>query len=153
MRTDIQLADVQFAATQGLNHLRLKASYSLDRPLGKPDKVSVIITDACAARCTMCDIWKLQAHNELDVDEWKRVLDDLRSWLGPFFIVISGGEPFQKRGMFDILAHCRDIGIKIVRGQADPGESFAIGKQERLVIHRDLRGLCRIAAFVCTGSA
>lgn len=112
MRTDIQLADVRFAATQGLNHLKLKASYGLDRPIGRPDKVSIIITDACAARCTMCDIWKLQAHDELDVDEWKRVLDDLRGWLGPFFVVISGGEPFQKRGMFDILAHCRAIGVK-----------------------------------------
>jgi len=106
------IGDIRFAAYQGSNHVAERVSYALDRNLNKPSKVTLNITDACAARCTMCDIWKLQVHDELVADEWMRVLDDLRGWLGPFFLVISGGEPFQKRGMFDILAHCRDIGIK-----------------------------------------
>ena len=106
------LKDIEFAAYQGTNHLAQRLSYRLDRQIAKPNQVTVLITDACAARCVMCDIWKLQAHDELDVDEWKRVLDQLRGWLGPFFLVISGGEPFQKRGIFELLAHCRRIGIK-----------------------------------------
>jgi MoaA/NifB/PqqE/SkfB family radical SAM enzyme len=48
----------------------------------------------------------------MSVEEWKRVLDRLREWLGPFFFVMSGGEPFQKPGIFEILAHCRSLGIK-----------------------------------------
>jgi Fe-coproporphyrin III synthase len=106
------LKDIEFAAAQGANHVAQRLSYRLDRPLSRPTQVSVLITEACAARCVMCDIWKLQAHDELDADEWKGVLDHLREWLGPFFLVISGGETFQKRGIFDILAHCRSIGIK-----------------------------------------
>lgn len=107
------IGDLRFAAYQGSNHIAQKLSYAVDRRmLSKPNKVTVIITDACAARCLMCDIWKLQAENELSADEWKSTLDELRAWLGPFFLVISGGEPFQRRDMFDILAHCRDIGIK-----------------------------------------
>jgi len=104
--------DLAFAVYQGANHVAQRLSYRFDRRLGRPSQVSVLITDACAARCVMCDIWKLQETDELDVDEWKVVLGRLREWLGPFFLVISGGEPFQKRGMFEFLAHCRAIGIK-----------------------------------------
>jgi Fe-coproporphyrin III synthase len=107
-----KLNDIRFAAYQGGNHVAQRLSYALDRPLSRPSQVSVLITEACAARCVMCDIWKLEARDELDADAWKHVLDDLRAWLGPFFLVISGGEPFQKHGMFDILAHCRAIGVK-----------------------------------------
>lgn len=106
------LKDIEFAVYQGSNHLAQQLSYRVDRRLNKPSQVSLLITDICAARCTMCEMWKLQEHNELSIDEWKRVLDELRDWLGPFFLVISGGEPFQKRSFFDFLAHCRAIGIK-----------------------------------------
>ena len=106
------LRDIEFAVYQGSNHLAQRLSYAMDRRLAKPNQVSVLITDICAARCTMCEMWKLKENNELTVDEWKRSLDQLREWLGPFFLVISGGEPFQKRGFFDILEHCRRIGIK-----------------------------------------
>lgn len=107
------LNDIRFAVYQGANHLAQRVSYATDRRLvTKPNKITMIVTDACAARCTMCDIWKLSAENELTLDEWKVTLDRLREWLGPFFLVISGGEPFQRRDMFDILAHCRAIGIK-----------------------------------------
>ncbi|MCE7938058.1 hypothetical protein DCC79_10320 [bacterium] len=106
------LKDIQFAVYHGTNHVAQQASYALDRRLNKPSQVSLLITDVCAARCTMCEMWKLQENDELSIDEWKRVLDDLRGWLGPFFLVISGGEPFQKRGFFEFLAHCRQIGIK-----------------------------------------
>lgn len=106
------MSDITFAAYQGANYMAQRLSYRLDRRMGKPSQVTALITDVCAARCVMCDIWKLQENNELSADEWRVILDRLREWLGPFFLVISGGEPFQKRGMFEILAHCRDIGIK-----------------------------------------
>ena len=104
--------DIRFAVAQGGNHLAQRLSYRLDRPLGKPSQVTILITDVCGARCSMCEMWKLQQHDELTAEEWKGVLDRLREWLGPFFLAFSGGEPFQKRGMFEILAHCRQIGIK-----------------------------------------
>jgi MoaA/NifB/PqqE/SkfB family radical SAM enzyme len=104
--------DIVFAAYQGSNFIAQQLSYRFDRQLAKPSQVSVLITDVCAARCVMCDIWKLRETNEMTVDEWKAAIDRLREWLGPFFLVISGGEPFQKRGMLDILAHCRGVGVK-----------------------------------------
>ena len=106
------IKDIEFATYQGTNHLSQQLSYRMDRRLNKPSQVSLLITDICAARCSMCEMWKLQENNELSIDEWKTVLDRLREWLGPFFLVISGGEPFQKKGFFDFLAHCREIGIK-----------------------------------------
>jgi MoaA/NifB/PqqE/SkfB family radical SAM enzyme len=105
-------SEVAFALRQGANHLALRAGYALDRPLGKPTQVTALITEACAARCCMCDIWKTPPAQEMAADEWKEVLDRLAEWLGPFFFVMSGGEPFQKPGIFEILAHCRSLGVK-----------------------------------------
>jgi MoaA/NifB/PqqE/SkfB family radical SAM enzyme len=105
-------SDMVFAARHGVNHVAQRLSYRFDRPIGKPSQVTVLLTNACSARCVMCDIWKMQAENELDVEEWKEVVDQLREWLGPFFLVISGGEPFQKRGIFDLLEHCRAVDVK-----------------------------------------
>jgi MoaA/NifB/PqqE/SkfB family radical SAM enzyme len=104
--------DIRFAAYQGTNHVKQHLSYRLDRPIGKPSQVTLLITDACAARCVMCDIWKLPVKDELDVDEWKLAVDRLQEWLGPFFLAVSGGEPFQKPGMFELLEHCRAVGVK-----------------------------------------
>ncbi len=104
--------NIRFAASQGSNYFAEKLSYKLDRRLNKPSQVTLYITDACASRCIMCDLWKREPEGELTADEWKVVLDRLREWLGPFFLMITGGEPFQKPGFHDILAHCRAIGIK-----------------------------------------
>lgn len=106
------MGDLAFAAKHGANHVAQRLSYRLDRRLCRPTQINVLITEACAARCTMCDIWKRTVGDEMSVDEWRPVLDRLRAWLGPFFLVMSGGEPFQKPGFFDLLAHCRAIGIK-----------------------------------------
>ena len=102
----------QFLTSYGINYLHQQASYSLDRVLNKPIQVHVSITNACAARCEMCDIWKLPVHDELSADEWIGVLDKMRDWLGPFWLAIAGGEPFQKPGIFDVLKYCRAVGIK-----------------------------------------
>lgn len=105
-------SDIQLAINSGLNYVVNKATYILDQPLSKPTQVTISVTDACAARCTMCDIWQLQVKDELTASDWQTTLGHLRDWLGPFWLIITGGEPFQKRGIFDILSFCRDHQIK-----------------------------------------
>jgi MoaA/NifB/PqqE/SkfB family radical SAM enzyme len=104
--------ELEFVVKSGVNYVQQKLAYRFDQPLNKPTQVTVSITDACAARCVMCDIWKLQVKDELTADEWIKFLGQMREWLGPFWLVITGGEPFQKPGMFQILQFCRDHQIK-----------------------------------------
>lgn len=105
------LHKMEFVVTGGTNYAAHRASLSLDQLLCKPTQITISVTDACSARCTMCDIWKLQPRDELSAQEWINVLGQMRRWLGPFWLSITGGEPFQKPGIFDILSFCREQGI------------------------------------------
>lgn len=103
---------IQFVVNSGTSYLQQQLSYQFDQPFNKPTQITVSITDACAAHCVMCDIWKLQVQDELSSDEWIGFLGQMRQWMGPFWLVITGGEPLQKPGIFDILQFCRDHQIK-----------------------------------------
>jgi len=105
-------SEIQFAVNYGINYLKQRLAYQFDQPFNKPTQVAISITEACAARCVMCDIWKLQVRDELTAPQWIEFLSHMREWLGPFWLSISGGEPFQKPGIVDILKFCRDNQIK-----------------------------------------
>lgn len=103
---------MQFVINNGTNYLKQRLAYQLDRPLSKPSQITASITYVCSARCMMCDIWKSPPENELTADQWIHFLGQMREWLGPFWLVLSGGEPFQKPGIFDVLAFCKENQIK-----------------------------------------
>jgi len=107
------MGGIQFAFSNGVNYLKQNLSYRFQQPFNKPTHVMIADTYACAARCVMCDIWKnMEVKDELTAREWINFLGQMRQWLGPFWLVFCGGEPFQKPGIFDILKFCRDNKIK-----------------------------------------
>lgn len=70
------------------------------------------ITSRCNLRCRMCDYWKTEDEAALDTDAWKRVLGELVAE-GCRKVHFSGGEPFLRRDLVEILAHGADLGLKI----------------------------------------
>jgi MoaA/NifB/PqqE/SkfB family radical SAM enzyme len=104
--------DIQFAVNHGTNYLQQSLAYRFDKPLSKPVEITLALTRVCPARCVMCDYWKMQPKDELTASEWIEFLGQMREWIGPFWVVLSGGEPFIKPGIFDILQFCRDNQIK-----------------------------------------
>jgi hypothetical protein len=42
---------------------------------------------------------------ELAADEWKKVISDLRSWMGPYRVQLAGGEIFVRKDITDIIGH------------------------------------------------
>ncbi len=74
----------------------------------------MLVTERCNARCLHCDIWKNRGGEEsLTLEQWQTVLSDLRSWLGPVHIVMTGGEALLKPYTIDIVAHGASIGLFI----------------------------------------
>jgi len=66
----------------------------------------------CNARCVHCDIWKNRGKEDSpSLDEWKTVMTDLRRWLGPVHVVITGGEALLKPFAIDVAAHGSSIGL------------------------------------------
>lgn len=64
-----------------------------------PNMCTFIVTWRCNLRCFMCDVWKKKDHDDMNVDEIRRIfaqiphLDSLR---------ITGGEPFLRRDLTEI---------------------------------------------------
>ena len=70
------------------------------------------ITSRCNLRCTMCDYWKTVDEQALSTEAWKRVLGELVA-VGCRKIHVSGGEPFLRRDLLEILAHGAALGLKV----------------------------------------
>jgi MoaA/NifB/PqqE/SkfB family radical SAM enzyme len=59
----------------------------------RPTSLAILLTERCNARCLHCDIWKNRGKEESpSLEQWKTVVSDLRRWLGPTYVVFTGGE-------------------------------------------------------------
>ncbi len=63
------------------------------------------VTYRCNARCTICDIWRQEAdaQGELSPDDYRWLPSSLRS------VNVSGGEPFLRDDIVDIVAVTHDV--------------------------------------------
>jgi MoaA/NifB/PqqE/SkfB family radical SAM enzyme len=77
-----------------------------------PTSIVILLTELCNARCVHCDIWKNRGKEDSPTEtQWKQVVTDLRRWLGPVQVVISGGEALLKPYAIDLVAHASAIGL------------------------------------------
>jgi MoaA/NifB/PqqE/SkfB family radical SAM enzyme len=78
----------------------------------RPTSIVLMTTELCNARCVHCDIWKNKGKEDSPTPEqWKTVLSDLRSWLGPVHVVFSGGEALLRPYTIDLVRHGSSIGL------------------------------------------
>jgi MoaA/NifB/PqqE/SkfB family radical SAM enzyme len=79
----------------------------------RPTSIICLLSERCNSRCTHCDIWKNRGKedNLPTLEEWQRVLDDIRHWLGPAQVTLSGGEALLRRDTPEILRHGSEIGL------------------------------------------
>jgi MoaA/NifB/PqqE/SkfB family radical SAM enzyme len=78
----------------------------------RPTWISFLITERCNARCVHCDIWKNRGKEDSPtVDEWNQVLTDLRSWIGPTHVCLTGGEALLYPWTVDVVRHGARLGL------------------------------------------
>jgi MoaA/NifB/PqqE/SkfB family radical SAM enzyme len=71
-----------------------------------------MMTNLCNARCVHCDIWKNKGKEAFPTPEqYNTVLSDLRAWLGPVHVYLSGGEALLQAFTTDVLAHGARVGL------------------------------------------
>ena len=84
-------------------------SYYLFRLIGHPRKLPMNLTLSvsykCNSRCKTCNIHKRKV-DEMSLDEWKKVFESLGR--SPFWITISGGEPFIRQDLPDLVCSLYD---------------------------------------------
>lgn len=73
----------------------------MDKNISKPTDASIILTYRCPMQCKMCNIWKnpTDKHKELKAEE-------LRSLPKLKFINLTGGEPFVREDLEEIVDVC-----------------------------------------------
>jgi len=80
----------------------------------KPTNIQINLTERCNLRCKNCKIWCLTKKKELSYKEWIDIIIDLKQWLGPYTLDISGGEPFLRKDLIDIIRFCHKNEIQTV---------------------------------------
>jgi len=72
----------------------------------RPSVMALLLTKNCNARCIHCDLWKENGpEKSLGYKEWSHLLDELRNWLGPAHVVLTGGEALLKPFTPELLAY------------------------------------------------
>lgn len=90
-------------------------AYRFDAAFVKPSNVTLSLTNRCNLKCPTCAYWKTPADakkEELTLEEMVRLLRQLREWLGPFMLGLTGGEPFLRPEIFDLLREAGKLGIQ-----------------------------------------
>lgn len=78
----------------------------------RPTSIALLLTELCNARCVHCDIWKNRGKEDApSVSQWKAMLSDLRGWLGPVQVVITGGEALLRPFTAELVAHGSSHGL------------------------------------------
>jgi len=130
------------------------AGYKMQHFCGVPKKLpmnlTVSVTDRCNSRCKTCNIWRRDAADELDVDEYERIFRSLSK--APVWFTLSGGEPFLRRDLVDItesiyrnnepnIINIPTNGILSSRIEKSVREILDICKETRIVVNLSLDGI------------
>ena len=78
----------------------------------RPTDIGFMMTNLCNAKCVHCDIWKNKGRDDTPTPEqYKTILSELRSWLGPVHVFFSGGEALLRPYTTDLAAHASAVGL------------------------------------------
>ena len=88
---------------------------SVSRPMVPPEHVYFSLTNRCNLRCQMCSVHKHPStiEGELSGDKVKAVVLEIRQ-MGIRHVIFSGGDPFMRKDLFDIIEFSIKCGIEMV---------------------------------------
>lgn len=78
----------------------------------KPNFISLEMEDRCCLSCLQCDIWKKKKNpNRLTLSQIKKIILDLKKWLGFYQLNLAGGEPFLNENIIPTIEFAAQNGI------------------------------------------
>jgi MoaA/NifB/PqqE/SkfB family radical SAM enzyme len=78
----------------------------------RPTAIVLLMTERCNARCVHCDIWQNRGKEDRpSLDQWRALIADLRMWLGPVQVTLSGGEALLNRDTLQLLSFGSSLGL------------------------------------------
>jgi MoaA/NifB/PqqE/SkfB family radical SAM enzyme len=93
----------RYGGQEAVQTVLRRISHATGTALAKPAWVSIGITHRCNCRCVHCDIWKLAPQDELGLQDWRGIIEDLGAWLGSCRLHLSGGEPLMRPDLVELV--------------------------------------------------
>ena len=82
------------------------ASAYLKKNVVGPVNVIIVPSWRCNSLCKMCDLAKKPSAGEMDINEFKRIVDEL-SDIGAAVFSFFGGEPFMREDILEMISYVR----------------------------------------------
>ena len=79
----------------------------------KPELFYLKLTERCNLACHNCDIWKTTDHQELGLEQWQKIILDIKSISPRANVIISGGEPFLSPIFWPLVKFIKDRKLTI----------------------------------------
>jgi len=94
-------------------YMRYYLSYLLNHPFIYPKEVNFQMTNRCTLQCKMCNIWKLpRKGKEIDLDEMKRVLREIKNWENTKYVSFVGGESLiRTNDTLELIEYANSLGF------------------------------------------
>lgn len=97
---------------KALRNFKFWLSRIINYPLISPDVIQIPLTNLCNLRCKMCSIAR-DDDRELSKEIILEIINQA-SAMGIKEAVLTGGEPFLRKDIFDILNYCRQKSMRWV---------------------------------------
>lgn len=109
------LDKTRFLVDAVIGQVTTLTDFHFNTNLSRPYMVLIEPTLRCPMRCKFCDLPfdnTFPKHEEMSLAQWKRILKELYDY-SPLIreVFISGGEPFLRHDMSDILEYAHQIGL------------------------------------------
>jgi len=73
-------------------------------------KLNIAVTFGCNFRCKYCNIWRIKSVNELSTRDFRLIFERNK----PFWVSITGGEPFLRKDISKIISLATINGTKLL---------------------------------------
>ncbi len=81
-------------------------------PLVKPHWIYISLSHQCNFDCQMCGVKKILNGYHLDTGLLKKALKEISDWHSDSKVMLTGGEPFLRGDIFEIIDYAVSLGVK-----------------------------------------
>lgn len=95
------------------SNLAYHFSELLEQPFVRPHWIYISLSHKCTYDCQMCGVVKILKGHELATGVVKKALDEISQWDKDPVVLFTGGEPFLRDDIFELIDYSAERGLNI----------------------------------------
>lgn len=93
-------------------NLEYHFSEVLGHPFAKPHWIYISLSHECTYKCQMCGVVNILKGHSLPTERVTKTLDEIAAWGRDCVVLFTGGEPFLRKDIFELIRHSVKRGLK-----------------------------------------